>query len=96
MSDQRYPYDIHGAAQGIITFSLARAHGAGTPPGEPPGQVADRVADWTLRHMFDPASGWFHYQRGRLITKRVRLLRWCQAWMVRALGVYLESGGGRD
>jgi hypothetical protein len=85
MNDQRYPFDIHGAAQGILTFSLAQKHrGTG-------GAVAARVADWTLREMFDPRTGWFHYQKGRFFTNRVRLLRWCQAWMIWALSSHLEN-----
>ena len=89
MSDRRYPYDIHGAAQGVITFSLAQA---ATGEGE---EMATRVLDWTLQHMFDPASGWFHYQRHRGYATRIRLLRWVQAWMAFAIGVYLEHAGTR-
>ena len=85
MNDQRYPFDIHGAAQGIITFSLAQRHrGTG-------GELAVRVAGWTLKEMFDPRTRWFHYQKGRFFNNRVRLLRWCQAWMIWALSSYLEN-----
>ena len=84
MSDQRYPYDIHGAAQGIITFSLRqKLRGEG-------GETATRVLDWTLNNMWDPKSGWFYYQKRRGYRTKIRELRWCQAWMSWALASYLE------
>ena len=88
MSDQEYPIDIHGCAQGIITFSLQQRHlstGAVT---------ATRVLDWTLGNMWDPASGWFYYQKRRGYRTRIRELRWCQGWMSWALASYLENCGG--
>ncbi len=74
----RYPRDIHGAAQGIVTFSLAgQAH------------FASRIAGWTLERMY--RNGRFYYRKGRVHTRRVTLMRWCQAWMVYALSRYLGS-----
>ena len=87
MNHRRWPRDIHGAAQGIITFSLAQtAIGQGA-------ETATRVLRWTLANMWDPGSGWFHYQKRRLGSLRIPLLRWGQAWMAHALGVYLEHCG---
>ena len=87
MSDKQYPYDIHGAAQGIITFSLRqRLRGEGR-------DVAGRVLDWTLRNMWDPKTGWFYYQKRRAYRTRIRELRWCQAWMSWALASYLQMSG---
>jgi hypothetical protein len=82
MSDQRYPYDIHGAAQGIITFSLH---------GQMP--MASKVLGWTLANMWDPRTGWFYYQKRRGLRTKIRELRWCQAWMSLALATYLEAAG---
>ena len=88
MSDRRYPIDIHGCAQGIITFSLQQRHmGTGAV-------TATRVLEWTLANMWDPGSGWFYYQRRRGYRTRIRELRWCQAWMSWALAGYLENCGG--
>jgi hypothetical protein len=84
MSDQKYPFDIHGAAQGIVTFS--RSHAA---LGEN-GPLAMRVLRWTLANMYDERSGWFYYQKRRLVRTAIRELRWCQAWMAFALGSYAE------
>jgi hypothetical protein len=87
MSDRLYPIDIHGCAQGIITFSLQqREFGVG-------GEVARRVLRWTLDNMWDPASGWFYYQRRRAFRTSIRELRWCQGWMSLALATYLECCG---
>jgi hypothetical protein len=90
MSDRLYPIDIHGCAQGIITFSLQQRHlGAGAAD-------ATRVLRWTLDNMWDPSSGWFYYQRRRLARTRIRELRWCQGWMSWALASYLENCGGEE
>jgi hypothetical protein len=87
MSDQKYPVDIHGCAQGIITFSLQQRHfGAGAA-------TATSVLQWTLGNMWDPASGWFYYQRRRGFRTHIRELRWCQGWMSWALASYLENCG---
>jgi len=84
MSDKRYPVDIHGCAQGIITFSLQqRRRGTG-------GEMATRILDWTLANMWDPQTGWFAYQQRRGMRTRIRELRWCQGWMSLALADYLE------
>jgi hypothetical protein len=87
MSDQKYPFDIHGCAQGILTFSLRQGH------DRQGGEMARRVLDWTLANMFDPESGWFYYQKRRVFRTRIRELRWCQGWMSWALASYLEHCG---
>jgi len=75
MSDRSYPHDIHGAAQGILTFSRHL---------DTHGDLALRIARWALDKMYDP-EGRFYYQRTRWHTKTFTQLRWCNAWMVRAL-----------
>jgi len=81
MSDQAYPYDIHGAAQGILSFARHPARY---------GALAQRCARWALDEMYDP-EGRFYYQRTRWYTKRFTFLRWCNAWMVRALAALARS-----
>jgi hypothetical protein len=49
--------------------------------------LAAKIVDWAIRNMYDP-SGRFYYQQTRYITKRFTLLRWCNAWMARALCSY--------
>jgi hypothetical protein len=75
MSDADYPHDIHGAAQGILTFCRHMK--------EWPG-LALRIADWSLTNMYDP-EGRFYYQDTRWGRKKFTLLRWCNAWMAFAL-----------
>jgi hypothetical protein len=75
MSDRRYPHDVHGSAQGIVTFSR---HGA-----EYPG-LADRIAAWAIRNLYD-GDGAFWYRRARLRVDRTFYLRWNNGWMARAL-----------
>ena len=81
MNDQEYPYDIHGAAQGILTFSRHL--------DDYPGFAA-RVADWTLANMYD-SSGRFYYQKSRLYRRKFTLMRWCNGWMARALASLLAA-----
>ena len=82
MSDRDYPHDIHGAAQGILTFCRHVT--------EYPG-LADRVARWAIRWMYS-SEGRFYYQQTRFGTRTFTLLRWCNAWMFRALSEYVACG----
>lgn len=83
-SEQRYPYDIHGAAQGILTFARHRDRYPG---------LAEKIADWTIRTMY-MGDGRFAYQQTRWFRKSFTLLRWCNAWMFRALAaLQLELAG---
>lgn len=75
MNDKGFPHDIHGAAQGIITFSRH----AGLYPG-----LAEKIANWAIDNMY-ARQGRFFYQQTRWYRKRFTLLRWCNAWMSRAL-----------
>jgi len=34
-------------------------------------------------------EGQFYYKKGRFLTHRVTLMRWCQAWMGYALAEFL-------
>ena len=52
------------------------------------------AANGRWHNMWDPASGWFYYQRRRRFRTRIRELRWCQGWMSWALASYLENCGG--
>jgi len=77
-SDRVYPLDIHGAAQGILNFSLA----SDFLPLKL--AMAQCIAKWVFENMLHP-EGRFYFQKGRLYTKRYTLMRWCQAWMCYAL-----------
>jgi len=79
MNNRIYPFDIHGAAQGIISFSKAASFDRRYL------HQGDRVAGWTIENMRDVEKGFFYYQKGRMLTKRFTLMRWCNAWMAKAL-----------
>lgn len=79
MSDRDFPHDIHGAAQGIITFSRH----TDLYPG-----LAENIARWAISNMYS-RQGRFYYQQTRRYRKRFTLLRWCNAWMTRALASLL-------
>jgi hypothetical protein len=84
MYNRDYPFDIHGAAQGIITFSRHQ--------DKYPG-LAGRILDWTLTHMYR-GNGRFAYQIHRYYRKNYTLLRWCNGWMSRALAQYILQTSG--
>jgi uncharacterized protein YyaL (SSP411 family) len=75
MSDEDFPHDIHGAAQGVLTFARHQA--------EYPG-LAESITRWALNEMYDP-GGRFYYQQSPGGKKTFTLLRWCNGWMARGL-----------
>ena len=79
MSHKVYPFDIHGAATGIGTFSRAACF-------EDPSYLdqALRVAEWAIKNMQAP-EGYFYHQKRRFWTKKYTLMRWCNAWMAYGL-----------
>jgi len=84
-SDTYFPADVHGAAQGIVTFAKAAL------------EFDDRfiecsrsVARWALTNM-QHRDGWFFFQKGRFVTKRYTLMRWCNSWMAYALASLLSA-----
>jgi len=74
-----YPRDVHASAQGIIVFSLL---------GEP--RTARRIVRWTVSNLSDGQGRFYHEQR-RFYTKRITLMRWCQAWMAYAFATHLRQ-----
>ena len=80
MYNRRYPHDIHGAAQGIITFAKAGRHDAGYR------DQAEKCAGWAFKTLYRPESADYAYREGRFMKWNYSLMRWCNAWMARALG----------
>lgn len=74
----RYPLDSHNVATAIT--ALLRL--SGRDPGA--GAVARSAADLAIFRLQTP-QGWFVYQRGRRVSKRVAYLRWSDAHMLNAL-----------
>ena len=84
MSDRDFPHDVHGAAQGLVTFSLARQNGY-----EYDG-LPERIAAWALATLYHP-EGRFYYQEGPRRIKKFTLLRWCNGWMFRGLAAWRQA-----
>lgn len=80
MNDKRYPYDIHGSAQGIISFVK------GSRYKEELLAQAEKIADWAIKNFYRKETYDFAYRQGRLFKWNYSLMRWCNAWMGRSLG----------
>jgi hypothetical protein len=83
--NRNYPHDIHGAAQGIITFTRA---GALEPEFH---SVGRRIALWTINEMQDRKTGRFYYQKWPFFTWKLDLMRWNNSWMFRAFSDLLTA-----
>jgi hypothetical protein len=92
MNDSTHPFDVHGAAQGVITFSRAARLDVTF------ADTAKKVADWALAHLYRPRTRDFAYRKGRFMTWNYSLMRWCNAWMARALAELcsLSSAGSSE
>ena len=82
MYNKTYPHDIHGVAQGIITFTKANKYNSRYL------KVAENIANWGIQYLYN-GDGRFLYQKGKYWTKSFTLMRWCQGWMCYALSNYL-------
>lgn len=80
-----YPMDIHGTAQGILTFSRAAALGPEWL------SLAERVAEWAIENMQDVKTGHFYYQRFRHWSWKIDLMRWNNSWMMMALAELMRA-----
>lgn len=83
MSNKKYPFDIHGSAQGIITFAKASKYKA-----EFTGQ-AEIILSWTFENLYNSSENEFIYRKSRFYKWNYSLMRWCNAWMARALGEFI-------
>ncbi|MHB8811519.1 MAG: glycoside hydrolase family protein, partial [Desulfobulbaceae bacterium] len=83
MSDKDYPHDIHGAAQGLITFTNAVKNQLDYK------ELMNNILLWSVTNMYD-REGRFYYQKRKHYTKKFTLLRWCNAWMFRALAAWVR------
>ncbi len=87
MNDKEYPYDVHGSAQGIITFAKASVY------KKEYLTQAVKIAKWTENNMYNPGRKEFIYRIGRFFRHNYSLMRWCNGWMTRALAElhYLQT-----
>jgi rhamnogalacturonyl hydrolase YesR len=84
MNDRKYPFDIHGSAQGIITFIKASRHNA-----EYQGQ-AEIIFDWAVKNLYREKTHDFAYRKGQILKWNYSLMRWCNAWMSRAIAEMIQ------
>jgi len=86
-SHSKYPLDPHSFAQGAITFLKLSRHDPDAI--ETAGNILSRGIDllWNERR-----KG-FIFQRYRHYTNPVIHLRWSQAWMFRAISLFLSARG---
>jgi hypothetical protein len=86
--NRAYPFDIHSAAQSIITLvELSRLDANNV-------SLAESVFRWTMQNLRAP-EGFYYYQKRALFTNKVSYMRWTQAWMLLALSALL-SGPSAD
>jgi hypothetical protein len=83
--ERHYPYDIHSAAQGVLTLlelsDLVPEY----------RENALLVGRWMVENMLGE-DGFFHYQIRRTHRVRIPYMRWSQAWGVRALAELARRG----
>lgn len=76
-----YPVDIHSTAQLIVTLCK-------TGNFDRYRELADRVTGWTIDNM-QSQKGYFFFRVNKYFSSRIPYMRWAQAWMFYALGMYL-------
>jgi len=85
MYNRKYPFDIHGSAQGIITFIKASWH---KPEYR---QQAEIIYRWAVKNLYRRGKHDFAYRQGRLMKWNYSLMRWCNAWMTRAVAELIND-----
>ncbi|WP_186441211.1 hypothetical protein [Desulfamplus magnetovallimortis] len=83
MNNKAYPFDIHGSAQGVISFVKASTIF--------PEYIkeAEKVLDWTVKNLYNKKRCEFIYRKGRFWKWNYSLMRWCNAWMGRAMADFI-------
>jgi len=79
MNNATYPIDVHGSAQGIISFLKAAQLKSEY------ADFAETIALWAIHNMQHQRKGWFYYQKTRLMKKPYTLMHWSNGWMARGL-----------
>lgn len=79
MNDKKYPFDIHGSAQGIISFVKASKYKKELV------EQAEKITAWTIANLYRKSTSDFAYRQGRFMKWNYSLMRWCNAWMARAM-----------
>ena len=84
MNNSTYPIDVHGSAQGIISFLKA------APYDKAYADFAETIALWAIHNMQNKKKGWFYYQKTKLFKKPYSLMHWSNGWMARGMSELLK------
>ncbi len=95
MNNKTHPHDTHGAASGIMAFTRAAEYWKISPERDHAfsrenAAFSHNIMQWTLNNLYSN-KGFFYYQKTRMFTKKFCLMRWCNAWMCRAIAKRLLS-----
>jgi hypothetical protein len=84
MNNSTYPIDVHGSAQGIISFLKA------APFDSEYADFAEKIALWAIQNMQNEKKGWFYYQKTKLFKKPYSLMHWSNGWMARGMSELIK------
>jgi hypothetical protein len=82
--NRTYPFDVHSAAQGMITLAELADLDSGHL------DLAWKVCRWSSENLLDE-EGYFYSQKRAWFTNRIPYMRWGQAWMLLALSSMLGT-----
>lgn len=85
MNNSTYPIDVHGSAQGIISFVKASEFDADFK------LFAKIIANWTIENMQNNKKGFFYYQKTKLFKKPYTLMHWSNGWMALGLSTLIKN-----
>lgn len=79
--NKQYPIDIHCCGEIFVVLSKLGIYDENK-------ELANRVFKWTIDNMYDNDEGYFYFQKHKLLTNKVPLMRWSEAFMFNALSYY--------
>jgi len=85
MNNKLFPIDVHGSAQGIITFLKASQFDSKYE------DFAYRIAHWAIDNMQNKDEGYFYYQIGRFFKRSFTIMHWSNGWMAKAMSEIIRK-----
>ena len=76
---------VHGSAQGVISFKKAAKYDRRFL------SEAERIAAWAVANLYREKTSDFAYRKGKWFKWDYSLMRWCNAWMARALAELIQG-----
>lgn len=84
MNNKINPIDVHGSAQGILTFLKAEKFDKNYY------NIAKKIAIWAIKNMQNLNTGYFYYQKYFFFKKPFTIMHWSNGWMARALSMLIR------